>query len=419
MVDIKDFDFVTDDEAFKNAIKNRSDDGIVVISKRKSKIEPERDYWLIDNAILLPENTTVIIRDCTIKLSDKCRDNFFRTANCGIGIDCPEKIKNVHIIGEGVAVLKGADHPRATGDSSKILAKPCPYEVEDLCKYAEWIPDERRTPETIDFWDRHNHSYGTDAGKADVEQKGDWRGIGVLFANTENFSISNIRIVESHGWGISLEACAYGRIEKIDFDAKMSKLIDGMIHNIENQDGVDIRNGCHDILITDITGRTGDDVIALTACVGSEYCPGGSLNSTHVMNNDFSCRESGIYNITIRNVTAYSDLCFIVRLLSCETKIRDVIIDGIIDATPEGKTHCGTIVIGDGGYGDNLKSGIKNIIINNVICNSDCSIEVAEYLEDSVISNIINKNPKAKLLSVRRDDGLTNVVTSNLITVGN
>ena len=76
------------------------------------------------------------MRNCKIKLSDKCRDNFFRTANCGMGIDEPEKIKNVHVIGEGRAILEGADHPRASGDGSKILANPCPFEEEDVLKYA-------------------------------------------------------------------------------------------------------------------------------------------------------------------------------------------------------------------------------------------------------------------------------------------
>ena len=419
MINLNDFVCITDNEAFQKAISARKEDGIIVVPKRKSNIEPERDYWLLDSAVLLPEDTTIILQNCTIKLSDKCRDNFFRTANCGIGIEHPEKISNIHIIGEGNAVLKGADHPRATGDSSKILANPCPYELNDIIKYADWIPDERRTPETIDFWDMHNHSFGTDAGKPGERQMGDWRGIGILFANTENFSVSNIKIVESHGWGMSFEACAYGRIEKIDFDAKMSKLIDGKVHNMENEDGIDIRNGCHDIVITDITGRTGDDVIALTAIASDEIYPGGSLDyTTQVMNNDFSDRESGIYNITIRNVTAYSDLCLIIRLLAVKTQIRDIIIDGVIDATPKGKTHFGTIMIGESTYGENLKGGIKSVVINNVICNSNCGIWVAEYLEDSVISNIINKNPQAKLLNVCREDGLINVATSNLVTVG-
>ena len=46
-----------------------------------------RNFWLIDEAILLDADTTLIIENCMIKLSDRCRDNFIRSANCGYGID--------------------------------------------------------------------------------------------------------------------------------------------------------------------------------------------------------------------------------------------------------------------------------------------------------------------------------------------
>ncbi|MBP5182196.1 MAG: hypothetical protein J6331_04115, partial [Lentisphaeria bacterium] len=57
----------------------------VLIPPRVSEREPERDFWLLDRAILLPENTTVVLENCKLKLSDTCRDNFFRSANCGLG----------------------------------------------------------------------------------------------------------------------------------------------------------------------------------------------------------------------------------------------------------------------------------------------------------------------------------------------
>lgn len=136
MINVNDFKGSTDNEIIENAIKNRDSDGTVLIPPRDSDIEPKRNWWSLDRAILIPENTTIILRNCKIKLSDKCRDNFFRTANCGMGIAFPEKIHNVHIKGEGHCVLEGADHPRATGDGSKVLANPCPYTDEDLCKYA-------------------------------------------------------------------------------------------------------------------------------------------------------------------------------------------------------------------------------------------------------------------------------------------
>ena len=151
MICVNDFYAVSDSDRFDLAMQNRTADGIVLIPPRVSDVEPERDWWLIDRAILIPENTTVILQNCKIKLSDRCRDNFFRTANCGLGIEDPKPIKNVHLRGEGFCVLEGADHPRATGDSSKLQHCPCPFTEEDLIAYGDWIPAERRAPGKVSF----------------------------------------------------------------------------------------------------------------------------------------------------------------------------------------------------------------------------------------------------------------------------
>lgn len=419
MINANDFHGATDSDTLEKAVENRTADGIVLIPPRESDIEPERAYWLIDRAVLLPENTTVVLQNCMIKLSDKCRDNFFRTANCGFGFPDPAPIRNVHIRGEGLCVLQGADHPRATGDSSKLQHNPCPHRPEDIIAIdADWVPEERKRSGKLDFWDVHNHSYGTDAGKENESRYGDWRGIGILFANAKDFSIENLRIVESHGWGISLEACSYGRIEKIDFDARMSKEIDGMLMNMENQDGIDIRNGCHHVTISDITGETGDDVIALTAIVPDKetYRPGGSLRSTHVMHNDWSRRERDIHDIIIRNVTAFSYLCWLLRLLPANTKIYNVVIDGLIDARPAGHPNGGTLLLGDGGgYGANQPESMSGIIISNVICASSTAVTLAGYMKDSVITNVVNRNPDTPVLRVVRENGMENVITSGLV----
>ena len=109
MINVNDYISANDSETFERAFAARDNDGIIIIPPRKGETEPERDFWLIDRAILIPENTTVVMQNSTIKLSDRCRDNFFRTANCGMGIESPEKIKNVHLRGEGLCVLQGAD----------------------------------------------------------------------------------------------------------------------------------------------------------------------------------------------------------------------------------------------------------------------------------------------------------------------
>ena len=68
MIYTNQFSGINDSEILNAAILGRGSDGIVVITPRKSDNEPERDYWLLDSAILLPENTTVILQNCKLKL---------------------------------------------------------------------------------------------------------------------------------------------------------------------------------------------------------------------------------------------------------------------------------------------------------------------------------------------------------------
>lgn len=418
MTNVNDYCGKTDNETIENAIRNRQADGIIVIPPRQSGIEPDRNYWLLDRAILIPENTTVILQNCKIKLSDRCRDNFFRSVNCGIGIEYPEKIENIHIRGEGLCVLEGADHPRAVGDGTKILANPCPYEIEDLCRFADWVPEEEKKTKELSFWSTHVHSYGTDAGIAGESQYGDWRGIGILFANVDHFSIENLKIVDTHGWGISIEAGSNGRIEKIEFDMCMSKVIDEMRQNMENQDGIDIRNGCHHIVISDITGRTGDDVIALTAIAHPQkkYFPGGSLRTTHVMHNDWTKRDPDIHDIIIKNVIAHSNLCYVVRILPGFTKIWNVVMDNIIDTKPDDLVNGVTIAIGSDSpdFGDTLQKAMWNYSISNVISQSEFGIMVFAPLRDSVISNIVNSRSLHPTLTFRNTGKFENVKVNNI-----
>ncbi len=408
------------DTAQLQAAIDHRENGVVIIPARKSDVEPERDWWLLDSALLLPADTTVILVNCKLKLSDACRDNFFRSANCVPGDGDLETLHNIHIRGEGLCILEGADHPRATGDGSKIIKNPCPKLPEDVLRLADWVPEERRSLDKLDFWDLHAYSYGTDAGKEGESQYGDWRGIGILLCCVEDFSIQNIRIREAHGWAISLENCCRGHLANIDFDARMSKVFDGLLSNMENQDGIDLRNGCHHITITDVTGGTGDDVIALTA-IANTTAPrhgNGAMRTTHFMHNDWSRRDPTIHDIIIRNVRACcaSGVCWVVRLLPVETQIWNVIIDNVVDTAPEGVTSNGILLgTGDGEYGRNLPGSMRNIIISNVI-SKRWAIKVEGYLEDSAITNIVSPDPALPVIEVRRKGGMKNVATSNLVT---
>ncbi len=332
----------------------------VVIPRRNLGADGAQDVWLLDSAILVPGDSLVELVNCHLKLADRCRDNMIRSANCGRGITEIEPIRNVHIRGVGNVLLEGADRPRATGDGGKTLGE---------------------------------RTFGTDAGVAEESQTGDWRNIGILMAFVEEFSIENIAIKDSHCWAISLERCARGTLRDIDFASSSVKVIDGVERTILNQDGIDLRLGCHDILIENITGYTGDDLIALTAIPNPDGVAGG-VQSTMVSGaRDRGGGRDDIRHVIIRNIRGY---CrggpHIVRLLNTGgVRMYDILLDGLIDTSPAEVRCKAAVKIGDHAYGTGVAplGDTSRIIVNNVISRSEHTILIGGSLCDSIISNVI------------------------------
>ena len=205
---------------------------------------------------------TIILDNCTLQLSDKCRDNMFRSNNVGIGISNPEWNKNINIIGIGDVYLKGADNPRATGDSNRKLT----LDPEKEKKSGNW-----------------RVSYGSDAEKKGIKQKGDWRNIMILMAYVDGFKLKNINIENAHAWAISFERTINAEISHIRIKCPEYQTVNGKELFIANRDGINLRHGCKNFRIHDISGITGDDFIALsTLGIYSENPEGGNINSTMV-----------------------------------------------------------------------------------------------------------------------------------------
>ena len=359
----------TDSQKISRAIAAASAAGCpgVCISRRKADDISDRDFWLIDEAVLLPENMELVIDDCKIKLSDRCRDNFIRSANCGLGISDIQVLQNIRITGRGRAVLEGADDPRSTGDAKKTLGI---------------------------------RTYGTDAMDPKEKQTGDWRNVGILLARVENFSITGLEIRNYHCWGISLEKCAHGEVKNIHFDTREKRIIHGKEEMVLNQDGLDIRKGCHHILIENISGVSGDDLLALTA-IHPEITEAGTLVYTEVSGCLEDLRENDIHDITIRKVHGYSSGGHqIVRLLNASgLRIYNVSLEDVRDTSgeaPEEICDAVTVKIGDknpawGGVtplGDTF-----NITVRKVESRSQHCVLISGSLCDSEISDIINRNP--------------------------
>jgi len=395
---VADLSFVTpndfsgsDVERINQALAAAAGTGLrVVVPRCNRAADGDRDVWLLDSAILIPGDSTLELDNCHLKLSDRCRDNMIRSANCGLGIADIQPLRGIHIIGRGNVLLEGADRPRATGDSGKTLGE---------------------------------RTYGTDAGVDGESQTGDWRNIGILMAFVEDFSLEHLAMQDSHCWAVSLERCAHGTLRDLSFASSGVKTIDGVEQTILNQDGVDLRMGCHDVLIENIAGYTGDDLIALTGIPRADSVAGG-LGSTMV--SSLCPRGEGaddIRHIIIRNVRGY---CrgghHIVRLLNTPgVRMHDIVLDGLVDTSPAGMRCKAAVKIGDHHYGGGMAplGDTSRIIVSNVISRSEHTIMIGGSLCDSVLSNIIRHDmPGEAVTLVAGAESIRDVTCANIRVVG-
>ena len=377
----------TDIERLNQAVLAASaNGGMLRIPRRKPDSVSDRTFWLIDAAILVPGEMTLIFENCKVKLSDQCRDNFIRSANCGIGISEVLPLQNIHIAGVGKVVFEGADHPRASGDSGKVIGQ---------------------------------RTYGTDAGKAGESQNGDWRNHGILLANVSGFQIENIMVKDSHCWGITLEYCTNGTIRNIRFESTGKRLIDGQLVTILNQDGLDLRRGCRNIVIDGIVGYSGDDLVALTGIKPKMPSPSGTLTTSGVCNFPEPERQD-ICNIVIRNVQGY---CAgghnIVRFLNSQgVKLHHILLDGLMDSSPEELRCAAALKIGDTNYGGLAAVGeTYAIIVKNIYSRAQRPINLVGSLSDSLIDGVLNLNPESEPCVIANPEIVRNVDFLSMKTI--
>lgn len=245
----------------------------------------------IAEAVRLPSDFTLVLEDCHLRMADGVYSNMFINAALG-SEECKRAgggNKNIRIVGKGRAILDGGKY---NGLSEK------------------------------------NHSRD---GMPPI-----WKNNLLLFANVDGFSISNISCYNQRWWALNFLYCSNGYLGNIDFRSndtaidEEGKEYHGLIRErysevlVKNSDGIDLRQGCHDILIENITGFTEDDTVALTALDGR-------------VERAFGVEDlpSDICNVVIRNIHS-SAFCTNVRLLNQgDIKLHDILIDGVEDTSPE------------------------------------------------------------------------------------
>ena len=306
----------------------RESGGSVTIPRHNDRTG--KNIWVLPRAVLLHSGSSIVLDNCHLQQADDSTDNLFRNSVCrtpdGVKPECRQY--DIHIRGIGNAVLDGGKH-------------------NGICE-ANW------------------KALG-------VELYGNCL---IHFQNLERFSVENITCSNQRYWALTHHFCAEGRISGITFRSQADR---------PNQDGIDLRYGCHSILIENIMGYTGDDVIALT-CLNDRA---GAMLVTGA--------DPDIHNVIIRNVQATGkDGRGIVRLLNnYGRKIYNIIIENIMDISAPGDPwRDGSCVrINELAYmkkeEDLARLGDTfNITIRNIVSRCRHGVFASATLENALIDNV-------------------------------
>jgi hypothetical protein len=180
--------------------------------------------------------------------------------------------------------------------------------------------------------------------------------------------------------------------------------------------------GCHDILVENISGHVGDDLVALTAIPFADHAAGAM--ATH-MATDAKNRGAGqddIRNVIIRNVRGYSrGGHHIVRLLNAPgVGMHAILVDGLVDTAPDDVVCRAAVKIGDAdwGGGNAVAGETSRIVVQNVFSRSKHAVLVGGSLTDSILENIFQEAGRGEALTVQsRADQIRDVTTENVRTV--
>ena len=336
-----DFKHLESDAAMiQAAIDEAAKYGVSVIIPRYNE-RTDKCIWEIDKTLWLHDGSDVLLDNCHIRLMDDTYIHFF--ANDSASADKKwwrreTRQYDISLSGRGNALLDGGNH-------NNIFEKD--FNIYD------------------------------DNGKfvKKVEVKG-FKGIyfnrGLCFRNVERIKVSGIRFINQRYWGMCFEFCSYGHVKDITFEA---------LSNVPNQDGIDIRVGCNNFLVENITGKTGDDTIALTNFPVNEPDVDMDMN---------------IHNVIIKNIhSELSSKCDIIRLLNRGgTEIYNVQIANVVDISEEYGENRALAAIRIGDLNDyparlNSPGEIRNITVRDVVTRARFGVYVANSLTDSVFENIM------------------------------
>jgi len=319
-----------DFETITAAIKLACENGCRAIKIPRFNARTGETKWSVAHAVELPSDFTVYLDNCFVEQAKGSYENLFVNEHVYDGEylkDPAHCVKNIKIIGEGHTVLSGGEH-------NHLLEKTVRH---------YHLPGSMFNQNLLRFW------------------------------NVDGLEVSGIVLKDYRWWSVVHEHVKNAVYKNIHFE---------VYPHVPNMDGIDMRLGCSNFSFENITGKTGDDVIAFTGLRGKmedfQHVEGESID---------------IHDCKIRNLKAHSHRCYLVRFLNhdgCREYNMD--LDTLMDASDLNSFQPSIGVgIGSPFYfhyekakpGDTGRIRVKNLYSRGYACMRICHV-----CEDTVFSNV-------------------------------
>jgi len=328
-------------------------------------------HWEIDKAVRLPSNITLILENCHLRMAKDCYSNMFLNEHYGteIGKTLEGTDTNITIKGRGYAIIDGGGYNGLTERTACKNGLPDMYNQNPL-----------------------------------------------IFHNVDGFSVSDLKVRNQRWWALTFIYSRNGYIGNIDFCSTDTAFDDegkeyhqltwdgnGYEHVlVKNSDGVDLRTGCYNILIENLTGFIEDDTVALTALGNCWSEKDGKKDRFAVEGLSWDT-----HHVTIRNIRTAS-FCSMVRLLNQGgPKLHDIEVDGVYDQSdvcPHLVTGFNAVKVGDlHMYGPTHSNpeDTYNITIKNVYAAGKFAVKLIGGMTNVVLYNIECKEGTQMLQDLR------------------
>lgn len=319
----------TDSLTIQNAVDAAAERGIGLVVIPRWNVRAQQARWDIGQAVRLPSNMTVVFLQSYLRQADFCYENMFTNSRAyeHAGRCLEREEHDLTLTGIGDAVLDGGLH-------NGLLEKTCNM-------YG--FPDKR-----------YNAT--------------------VLFNNVRNLVLENLQFRQSRWYGTYFIHCDTCRVSNLDFD---------YWEDCCNRDGVDIRSGCHNFLVENITGTTGDDTVALNN-LGNDGNDGRYVAG----------KDPDTLHMVIRNVKSDAGRWFTVRILCQDRHLeQDFTVDTVLDvsSSENQKGVAATVMVGSHEYHYQIPAklgDLAHLTVRDVYTRSRKGVAFGGCSDDVAVSNI-------------------------------